>query len=262
MLLAVYQGHLLPVSFLPAGGIVHRRDILAQPVPVRLVPVGDADHLPAVDPAHLLLGDDPVPHGEAPVVGPFLFNGQEVGGVMIFPDDRRIAQQQVRLEHIGVGQQIPRHHRGGNVVGFVVAGILQKADHGILVQQLVKLLRQVSPHDVDLLDPRPQAGVDQAVDDPGAVDADQGLGGVEGDGHHPGSESRRDEHRPPDPVGLQGVDALAGNLSSLHVFQVPQLLHDPVHRAQGMPRLFLQLALGQRFLRPRQNLQNIKLLSA
>ena len=65
---------------------------------ISFIPIGNPYHLPDIRAfaADLFLGDNAVLHGEAPVVGPVLADGQEVGGVMVFPDNGRIADQPVR----------------------------------------------------------------------------------------------------------------------------------------------------------------------
>ena len=111
MVLPVHHGHLLPVTLFPAGGLINVLDVLAQFVPGFLVPVGNADHL--VDIVSLaadgFLHDHPVLHPQDPVVGTLFFDAQEIGAVVIGSDDPGVGKQQVRLEHVGVGKQIPGH---------------------------------------------------------------------------------------------------------------------------------------------------------
>ena len=111
MVLPVHHGHLLPVALFPAGGLINVLDVLAQFVPGFLVPVGNADHL--VDIVSLaadgFLHDHPVLHPQDPVVGTLFFDAQEIGAVVIGSDDPGVGKQQVRLEHVGVGKQIPGH---------------------------------------------------------------------------------------------------------------------------------------------------------
>lgn len=74
----------------------------------------------------------------------------------------------------------------------------------------------------------------------------QGLGGVQGNGHHAGTKARGHEYRPLGPVGFQGGQALGGQLVFLDVAQLLQFLKGFVHRAHGPPRGGGQLPLGGR----------------
>ena len=57
--------------------------VTGEPAAILLVPVGDANHLPAVQTAHLLLHDHAVLDLKAPVVGAVLFDCKEIGGLYI-----------------------------------------------------------------------------------------------------------------------------------------------------------------------------------
>ena len=247
MFLPVHHGNLFPVAFFPTGGLINILDVLAQLVPGLLVPVGNADHL--VDIVSLaadgFLHNHPVLHPQDPVIGTLFFDAQEIGAVVIGPDDPGIGKQQVRLEHVGVGEQIPRHQGRRNVVGLVEQRIFQKFDHRILVEQLVKQLRKIAPDHVDFVDSGRQARVNQPVDDPYAVDTNQGLGCVEGNRHKAGAEARRDENGALHAIGFQGTLTGRGYGAGADKAKLRQFFKGFVHRAQGTAGRVGKTALGQ-----------------
>ena len=61
------------------------------------------------------------------------FDGKEVGGIVVFFDDVRVADEKIRFKNIGVGEHIPGYHGGRNVVGLVVYGVFKEFDHGVFV---------------------------------------------------------------------------------------------------------------------------------
>ena len=68
--------------------------------------------------------------------------------VLIGAYELGVGEDQIRLQHIGVGEQVPGAHSGGDVVGLVVDGVFQKAQGRVVVEQLVELFGQVAPDDV------------------------------------------------------------------------------------------------------------------
>lgn len=261
--LPIDQRHLFPVAFLAARGGVHFGYVLGQLMAVRLVPVGDAHHLPYVVPfaADLLLDYHAVLHPEAPVVAPLLLNREEIGCIMVLPDDLRVGDQQVGLEDIGIGQHVPGDQGRADVVRLVVHRVLQELDHGVFIKELVEQLAEVAPDDVDLVDAGFQAGVDQAVDDAGAMDADKGLRRIEGYGHEARPKAGRDEHGPLGPIGLQCVYAGIRDRAVGHEAKLCELLHRAVYGAKAVPCRLFQVPLRQWGLGCRQCFQQVELLS-
>lgn len=92
MLSAAGQGNLLKEEFYPARLFKGFLKILSESCPICLIPVGDADHLPDIlsFTAEFRIDDDAVSDRKAPVIALRLFDTQEVGGVMVLPDNRRV----------------------------------------------------------------------------------------------------------------------------------------------------------------------------
>ena len=162
---------------------------------------------------------------------------------MIFFYDLRIGDQQICLKYIGIGKHVSGHHGGGNIVSLIVYRILQESDHGIFVQQLVKLLCQVSTDNVDLIDPGFQAGIYQSVNNTLSMHSHQWFRGIESNRYQPASESRRNEDRTFGTVRFQCGNSGTCDFSACHILQFCQFLHDTVYGSQGMSRLFPKLAL-------------------
>ena len=159
-----------------------------------MIPVRDPHHLPAVRAAHLLFLNETIRHFEAPVVSPFGPNPQKVRTVMVFSNDLRIVKQKICLKHIGIGQKITGHQRRRDIIRLIIERVFQKPDHGILVKQLVKLLREIAPDDVDFLNPRFQTCINQAVNNSLTVYPHKRLGRVQRDRYKPCSEAGGNEH--------------------------------------------------------------------
>ena len=263
MLFPVHQGHLFPVTLFSAGRSVHVGDILRQLVAVGFVPVADAYHLPdvAAFPANLFLQDDSILYLETPVVGTFLLDAEEIGGVVILPDDGRVGDQQVRFEHIGIGEHVTGHQRGTDVIRLVIHGVFQELNHRILIEKLIKELSEVTAHDVDFIDPGLEAGIDQVVDDPDAMNADERLRGIQGDRNKTCSKAGRDEDCAFGPVGFQGGDAVIGDAAVRNQALFRQLLQDTIDRAKAVAGEFFKFTLGERPRMGCQNLQHVKLFS-
>ena len=102
MLFAVHKWDLLPVTLFSSRRGKNILNILLQFMPIRFIPVRNADHLPDVRPfsADFFFLNNAVFYTEAPVVGPFFFDPQEIGRVMVFFYDRRIADQEICLKDI------------------------------------------------------------------------------------------------------------------------------------------------------------------
>ena len=159
-----------------------------------------------------------------------------------------VAQDEVGLEHIGVLQQVAHADGGGDVVRFVVDGVFDEADIRVFIEQLVELLAEVAAHDHDLGNPGGDDGIKERVDDARAVDADERLGGVEGDGHHTAAEARRDEHGALDAVRLKRVEPGLQNHALFAAALFRELLHRLVDGAERDAERFGNFALAHGLL--------------
>ena len=136
---------------------------------------------------------------------------------MIFFNDLRIGDQQIRLKYIGIGKHISCHHGGGNIVSFIVNRIFQESDHGIFVQQLIKLLCQIPPDNIDFINPDIQTGIDQSVNNTLSMHTHQWFRGVKGNGHQPAAESSCNKDGALCTVRLQCGDSGTCDLSLCHI---------------------------------------------
>ena len=121
----------------------------------------------AVQSAYLQFGDDPVFRLEAPVVSFLCRYAQIVAGVLIFCDKAGVVKNQIGFQNVGVLEQITHAHSGGNIIAFIVSGILDETDLRIFIQQLVKLLSQISSYDHDILDSGGKDGVQKRINHTG-----------------------------------------------------------------------------------------------
>lgn len=154
-------------------------------------------------PPILHAGDPAVFHDQPPVVGAIHVDAHIAGAVFVLPDQIRVLKIQVGVQHIRPAEQILHLHGRGNVVGFLIIRVFHKRDLGIFLFQHVELLPKIAPYDVDLLDPRPDYGVQHRLDHRLSVDPHQRLRRIQRDGHQSGAEARRHKNRPLHPVGLQ-----------------------------------------------------------
>ena len=106
---------------------------------------------------------------------------------------------------------------GGNIVSFIVDRILQEFDHGIFVQQLIKLLCQIPPDNIDFINPGIQTGIDQAVNNTLSMHTYQWLRGVKGNGHQPAAESSCNKDGALCTVRLQCGNSGTCDLSLCHI---------------------------------------------
>ncbi len=178
---------------------------------------------------------------------------------MILGDDAGVADQQVGLKDIGVGEQMAGHQGGADVIGLIVYGVLQKTDHGVFVEELVELFGQVAPDDVDFVNAGGQAGVNEAVNNPYAADAHEWLRCVEGDGYQAAAKPGGDKYGAFGAVGLQGAPAGVGDRAVFYVAGNGKLFQDRGNHSRGISGFFHNLLHGQRFFFCSQQGENRKL---
>ena len=206
----------------------------------------------AIGATDLHAGDPATLENQPPVVGFFLVDAHIVGAVFVFADQVGILEVKVGIQHIGPAEEVPHLHGGGNVVAFLIVGILHKGDSGVFLFQNVKLLAQIAPYNVDFLDAGGQDGIQHRFDHGPAVDADQGFGGVEGNGHQPGAETRCHDDGPLNPIGLQGRKTFPGDVDVLALRNIQESLLQQlgqgfVDHAQGQAGAGSDLPLAQLF---------------
>ncbi len=166
--------------------------------------------------------------------------------ILIGADQPGVSQIKVGLQDIGGRQIVTGIKEGGDIVGLIVEGVVDKADARVLVEELVELLSQIAPDQDDLLYPRSDHRIQEGINDPDPLDPDQGLGGIEGDGQHAGTEAGSQEDGPLDPVGFQDFQTQGGNPALFQPGPLGKVPHDPVDRAQGPAADPGQFPLGHR----------------
>ena len=134
--------------------------------------------------------------------------------------------------------------RGRDVVGFVIHGIFDKHNVGVLLEQLIKLLGQISAHQIDLLNARCDHGIQQGIDNSLTLDTHQGLGRIERNGHQARAKARRHKDGALDTIGLQRGNSCLGDCALLHISQLAQLGYQLIDRSNRQLGGCCQLTLG------------------
>ena len=140
---------------------------------------------------------------EAPVVSFQRIGTKDIAGVLIFGDDCRVGDIQIRLTQIAAVYFVQDRHGGGNIVGLIVKVIVHQRQKRVLFKQRVKAPFPIAPDDDNVPDPCRRQRVQQRLQNPNAVHRHQWLRAVGSGRHHPGSEPRSQDNRPFHPVGLQ-----------------------------------------------------------